>query len=344
MSTLDPLSRETALSVLGSYAGLADDLTAFTPLPTGLYNRNARLTAGGRDLVLKMLPAGRPADASLYAVTLQARLAEAEFPCPGILPNTAGHLITPCGGADWTLQDWAEGRHLAAPDRPAHLDGGGARHLGGTLGSLHRQAGDLAGTGHLAGTVRTADLARILAATVDSARAFLGGGLRPGPALKLRLKPGKSDLEQEICRWTPQLKTAARVLADWRPPADLDTPGPGHGDINWENLLFAEDGRVTVLDFDNAGLMPTAYDAGAACAVICGANPTWQAAFADGYDDAGGATFPRENLPWLMVLKYTRSLAWQIRGRHEAADRDLARSWVAFLGENLAATLSGLKP
>jgi len=326
--------------VLNLYPGLADDLSAFSPLPAGLHNRNARLTAGGRDLVLKLLPAGRPAARSVYALTLQAQLAAAGFPCPEVLANTDGALVTHCDGETWTLQGWADGVHLAGPERPAYLDAGGARTLGETMGRLHR----LAGTAVLPAGDTAADLPRLLAGSLEAARAFLGqGGLRPSPARILRFKPGKSDLEQEILRWAESLQVAITWLSSWKPPAELNAAGPGHGDINWENLLFSEAGGVTVLDFDNAGLMPVAYDAGAACAVICGAGKARQENFASGYNAAGGAAFPSEHLPYLVLLKYTRSLAWQIRGRGECADPDLARSWVAFLGENLARTLSDLE-
>jgi len=84
--------------------------------------------------------------------------------------------------------------------------------------------------------------------------------------------------------------------------------------------------------------MSPAFDAVAAAAVVCGSNAEFQDAFFKAYSLAGGIDIDPSLIPPLMLMKYVRSLLFQVGvAMSDGTGNDaLASKWMAFLGQNIA--------
>lgn len=336
------LTPNAATCILSQYPGIEGAMDDFGLMPQGLFNENARLVVGGQIFVLKKMAANRSLERHRFGAMLQKVLAAKGFPCPAVMTNQDDDVITAYDGNLWSIQTWAGGSHCL----PQWQDGpqGSAMRsgIGSAVGKLHALAMEAQAQGELPPAPEDAKLALSgMLARVDASakKLFSGSLLRPSQAMRLKLSPGKSALKKEISSMLPTLEKGCRQLQGWNTNAfeSLSVTGPCHGDINWENLFFQEVRLTAVLDFDNAMEMSTAFDAVAAAAVVCGNNAEYQKAFWAAYDQAGGITIEQEAIPPLMLLKYVRSLLWQVGVALSGGTGNdaLARKWMGFLAKNI---------
>ena len=336
------LTREKTELIIDQYEELAGKLESFELMPQGLFNENAQLKAAGQIYVLKKMTVGRTVDRHRYGAQIQNILANDGFPCPRVLCTRDGREISSFDGDLWSVQTWADGRYCSVEMR----DGPEALQLrteiGTALGQLHANCREALRLGNLPPAPEEARLSisRKISRIESEYRNLFGGSLRKiSTSTRLRFKLRRSSAEKEALVLMPVLKEGCRQLLNWdfSQHSSLEVLGPCHGDINWENLFFQDFKLAAVLDFDNAMEMNQTFDAAAAAAVICADNTEHLEAFLIAYEQAGGAPVEREIFPDLMLLKYVRSLLFQMglllsggTGNHE-----LAKSWREFLAKNI---------
>jgi aminoglycoside phosphotransferase (APT) family kinase protein len=122
-------------------------------------------------------------------------------------------------------------------------------------------------------------------------------------------------------------------------PATLFGPlVPGHGDPNWENVLFAQDHVAAVLDFQNVTVAPRIFDVGAAALVFSGPDPVARQRFMAAYTEATGWTPPPAVLRVAMLQKALQSITFQASMMHtyNTEHRALAQAWVRYLQQTLS--------
>jgi Ser/Thr protein kinase RdoA (MazF antagonist) len=336
------LSKELATKLLTHYPAIDGQLEDYSLMPQGLFNENAKLVVGGQTLVVKKMTAGRSIERHRFGASLQKVLAENGFSCPGVMENKEGDVITAHDGNLWSIQTWANGHSCL----PQWKDGPQATtiraDIGAAVGKLHALAMDAQKQNKLAPAPDDAQLAltgMLARVTTASKNLFCGSFLRPSQATRLKYSPNKSPLQKEVSAMLPALEKGCEKLASWDPGSheSLNLTSPCHGDINWENLFFQDARLSAVLDFDNAMLMSPAFDAAAAAAVVCGSNSEYSQAFFRAYQEAGGLPLDPATIPPLMLLKYVRSLLWQVSVvlSGGTGDDDLALQWMAFLSQNI---------
>jgi len=339
----DILDEKTALGLLKEFPLLDGPLEKFELLPQGLFNENAQLIIAGQKYVLKKMATGRSVERHRYGATLQKVLAEGGFPCPAVVVNKNGDVISEYQGRMWSIQTWAEGSNCSDDLKNGSKGSDIRSDIGTAVGKLHALASQAQIEGKLppapddAQLSLTSMLARI---NTTGKGLFSGSLLRPSKARRLKLSLNKTPLQKEVVALLPTLEKGCQQLENWDPGPhpELSTTGTCHGDINWENLFFKEARLTAVLDFDNAMEMSPAFDAVAAAAVVCGSNAEFQDAFFKAYSLAGGIDIDPSLIPPLMLMKYVRSLLFQVGvAMSDGTGNDaLASKWMAFLGQNIA--------
>jgi len=330
-------------SILFHYPSLAGEIDALRPMPQGMFNENVRFSSAGRAYVLKKLAAGRSEQRHLYGGAMQRVLAESGVPCPEMIVNQDGGVVTRCDGGVWSVQAWSEGHHLASAERNGEGAIPAKASVGSTLGRIHAVALEAVADGRLQRAPRDARLpvAEMLAG-VEAVHRNLRHGpvLRPAPLTRLRFKPRKTPTQRLALSLAPLLEQGCRRLAEWNIDAHphLQHIGPCHGDINWENLLFDGGQLVAILDFDNAMEMSQDYDTAAAAVILCGGDPAHLEAFLTAYEQASGRELDPEALPALMLLKCVRSLLWQIEVAISGGtgDDEAVLRWMDYLARAVA--------
>ncbi len=340
------LTQKAAHFIMDLYPGLDGGLEEFDLMPQGLFNENARVVVEGQIFVIKKMTSGRSINRHRYGATLQKILAAKGFSCPAVVENRDGDVITSHANHLWSIQTWAEGSYCPLEIQEGPEGTAIRKEIGTAVGILHSLATEAQKQGMLPPAPDDARLSlsgMLTRVEASGKKLFSGSLLRPSQATKLRLSPYKSPLQKEISRMLPILEQGCRKLATWDPSSheSLSMTSPCHGDINWENLFF-QDGKLTaVLDFDNAMEMCPAFDAVAAAAVVCGDKVQYLDAFMTAYSQAGGISIDPVIIPDLRLLKYVRSLLWQVgvvlsggTGNDEQASK-----WMAFLSHNIETCL-----
>jgi Ser/Thr protein kinase RdoA (MazF antagonist) len=239
---------EIRADVLPGYAGWEG--AAIARLGAGLINRSYLLSRadGARAVLQAVSPIFSPEiHGNIVAVT--ERLAAAGLVTPRLLPARDGrpYLIAP-GGTVWRLQTHVEGVAFEV------VGGAGqARAAGALVGRFHAAVDGLdhAFTGLRAGVHDTPrHLARL-----DEAVAT-----HPGHRLIAEVRP---------------LAQAIRAAAGLLPPLPALPPRVCHGDLKFNNILFAgtqppDDARaVALIDLDTVGPLPLAFELGDAWRSWC---------------------------------------------------------------------------
>lgn len=239
---------EIASDVLPGYAGWEG--SAVTSLGGGLINRSYLLSRadGARAVLQAVSPIFPPAiHGNIVAVT--ERLAASGLVTPRLLPARDGrpYLIAPSGTV-WRLQ--------------THIDGVAFDVVGGTAQA--RAAGALVGRFHAAVDGIDHDFTGMRVGVHDTPRhlARLDDAIAAHAAHRLgaEVRP----LAQEI-----------RAAAGLLPPLPTLPPRVCHGDLKFNNILFAgrqppDDARaVALIDLDTVGPLPLAYELGDAWRSWC---------------------------------------------------------------------------
>lgn len=315
-------------TVLAQYGFAAEQIESFDRLPQRVKNINFRVSAGGRDWILKC---HTPAAAKNLAFShrLELLLAESGFPVAALQRTDTGATLVEHGGSFFTLHAWVSGRQftIGQRDRELAAQPALAGDLGRTLGTMHRIGEPLvsqwpAGAAPgwlLAGPSRT----------VTSIRR--GRPPQLFKAMRLRLRPKKTDFDRWILGRLPELYRDAASLATTRfPEQDAADLVVAHNDLNWENLIFGPGPELlAVLDFDNATALPRALDIGAAAAVLAGGSASRVDEFLAGYRQAHGQAVDLGLVTLGMRWKCVRSMLWSfdsyLSGR--VADPALVASW-----------------
>jgi Ser/Thr protein kinase RdoA (MazF antagonist) len=239
---------EIAAAVLPGYAGWEG--SAVTRLGTGLINRSYLLSRadGARAVLQAVSPIFSPAiHGNIVAVT--ERVAAAGMVTPRLLPARDGrpYLVAP-GGTVWRLQTHVDGVAFDVVGGAAQ-----ARAAGALVGRFHAALDDLdhAFTGMRVGVH---DTPRHLARLDEAVAAH------PGHRLAAAVGP---------------LAQAIRAGAGVLPPLPALPPRVGHGDLKFNNILFAgwqppDDARaVALIDLDTVGPLPLAFELGDAWRSWC---------------------------------------------------------------------------
>lgn len=341
------LTKEHAESILAQYPSLAGRLEKTIPMPQGMFNENLKLLIEGKAYVLKKMTSGRSIDRHRYGAQLQNILARDGFPCTRVVTNQEGHEISSFEGHLWSVQSWADGGYCSSSQRSGESAVQLMAEVGAAMGTFHALSQTALENGALPSAPDDARLTvseKMSRIKSDFNYLFNGSFLKPAPATRLKLKPVKSELDKEALTQLSILKEGCRQLLDWNYSAhkSLDALGPCHGDINWENLFF-ESGKLTaVLDFDNAMEMNQTFDAAAAAAIICADNTQYLDEFIKAYEHSSGRAVERDVFPRLMLLKYIRSLFFQIKlylGGGTGND-EMARTWRKFLTQNIESQIT----
>ena len=239
---------EIAADVLPGYAGWEG--SAVTRLGAGLINRSYLLARadGARAVLQAVSPIFSPAiHGNIVAVT--ERLAAAGLVTPRLLPARDGrpYLSAP-GGTVWRLQTHIDGVTFDVVGGAAQAGAAGA-----LVGRFHAAVDSLEHvfTGMRAGVHDTPrHLARLDEAVATHAGHRLAGAVRP-------------------------LAQAIRAGAGALPPLPALPPRVCHGDLKFNNILFAgskppDDARaVALIDLDTVGPLPLAYELGDAWRSWC---------------------------------------------------------------------------
>jgi len=247
----EPATNETAeigSEVLPGYAGWEG--SAVTRLGGGLINLSYLLSRadGARAVLQAVSPIFSPEiHGNIVAVT--ERLAAAGMVTPRLLPARDGrpYLIAP-GGTVWRLQTHIDGVAFDVVGSAAQ-----ARAAGALVGRFHAAVDGLAHefTGMRVGVHDTPrHLARLEEAVAAHAGHRLAAQVRP-------------------------LAQAIRAGADGLPPLPALPPRICHGDLKFNNILFAgarppDDARaVALIDLDTVGPLPLAFELGDAWRSWC---------------------------------------------------------------------------
>ena len=239
---------EIATDVLPGYAGWEGAVV--TRLAAGLINRSYLLSRadGARAVLQAVNPIFRSAiHGNIVAVT--ERLAAAGLVTPRLIPARDGrpYSIAP-GGTVWRMQT-----HIAGVAFDVVGGAAQARAAGALVGRFHAAVDELDHefTGMRVGVHDTPHhLARLDEAVAAQAGHRLAGVVRP-------------------------LAQAIREGAGALPPLPALPPRVCHGDLKFNNILFAgrqppDDARaVTLIDLDTVGPLPLAYELGDAWRSWC---------------------------------------------------------------------------
>jgi Ser/Thr protein kinase RdoA (MazF antagonist) len=239
---------EIAADVLPGYVGWEG--SAVTRLGTGLINRSYLLSRadGARAVLQAVSPIFSP-EIHRNIVVVTERLAAAGLVTPRLLPARGGrpYLLAP-GGTLWRLQTHVDGVAFEVVGGATQ-----ARAAGALVGRFHAAVDGLdhAFTGVRVGVHDTPrHLARLAEAVATHAGHRLGAEVQP-------------------------LAQAIRAGADALPPLPALPPRVCHGDLKFNNILFAgplppDDARaVALIDLDTVGPLALAYELGDAWRSWC---------------------------------------------------------------------------
>ncbi len=313
--------------------GAWEDCHELAPGTTGLA---FRVRIGDNAFVLKEAPGG-VSDAALdFAFSLQESLHGSGFPCPRPLRTATGGWLAMEDGRRCTAQTFLPGQPPAPTgEHPEVL--ARARQMGSLIGNLHR----LAATADLppAPDDRHQEAHSALAhAQAGIELFFRGRPLRPGFRTRLRLRPRKSEMDRCVLRILPLMRRASEHLGLWigEHRKALSELQPTHGDLNRENLLVDADGRIFLLDFDNARVQSRLMELGAAAAILSPEQDDAREAFLDAYAAEGFERTSSDMIRHLALLKYVRSLIWQIPRWYADRTQDARMGdWIIFLADHL---------
>ncbi len=311
------------------------------PMPQGFGLALARVLSAGHDLVLKQLPAERPRPRTLFALAYHAHLHDAGIPSPRLHRTLAGEPFVDVDGLLFCVQDWCSGERFDPDAADTATRREHRRQLGALLGRIHAAA-----TPQLAAAAP--DSCRPPAARLFTGLPAVARGLpwtRGGPLARLawlRLHE-RGSFGRELRRVLPVLEATRRRLVA-TPLADdprLAAALPVHGDVHFENVLFAG-GRVAgLLDFDNAAVSSRAFDIGSTLAVVC-QEREHEEEFLAAFEAAGGGPRPDpEVLRACVLLRLANSLSFQIVAytRRQVRSPEKARWWLRRLIRLLASEL-----
>jgi Ser/Thr protein kinase RdoA (MazF antagonist) len=246
---------EIQTRVLPAYAGWAG--AAVTPLPGGLVNRTYLVEADGRRAVLQRVSAVfSPAiQDNIQAVT--ARLAAAGLVTPRLIAADDGRLWLPAGqaGAEagnsagvWRMQTFVAGKTFDVVGGPAQ-----ARAAGALIARFHRALDGLPHT-------------------------FVGlrGGVHDTRRHLQRLDEALAA-HPDHRLWTEVAALAAEIRAGAArlPPLPELPPRIGHGDLKFNNVLFAgaappdSERALCLIDLDTVGPQSLAFELGDAWRSWC---------------------------------------------------------------------------
>ena len=245
----DAVSVGRVPEVLASAYGLVVDRVSRIPIGEGTVNVRAR-SVGGRELFVKVYPAGVDLGAERAAIGLSAVAGRAGVPVAVPVPDRDGHLLTVASGNAVSVWGWVPGRTLAADPTPARYQAAGA-----ALGRLHAALAGLPASSGPAPQVeqwRHPDVA----------------------ALRLRIDGLLAESADRIDRGLgdPFDVTAAETLTERReslhhvPRLLADLPELSaqvlHGDYSAPNLLFDGDRLAAVVDFTPPDPFLVSYELG----------------------------------------------------------------------------------
>jgi len=241
---------EIRAQVLPQYDGW--DGAAVTRIGSGLINRSyliARGSGSGGRAVLQAVSGIFPPEIHGNIAAVTERLAAAGLATPRLLPARDGQpYVTAAGGGVWRLL--------------SHIDGVSFDVVGGV--EQARAAGTLVGRFH---------------AAVDGIRhVFVGlrAGVHDTPRHLARLEEvvaahGAHRLIAEVRPLADAIGAGAAAL----PPLPASPPRVCHGDLKFNNIMFAgrvppDDARaICLIDLDTVGPLPLAYELGDAWRSWC---------------------------------------------------------------------------
>lgn len=229
-----------------------------------------------------------------------AALAEAGLPVPRPIPRPRGALLARLpGGRLASAVAWVEGAPIGAAGRP--LSGTPAAQA-----ALHRRLGRLLAELHAA-TDRLALPPWFRRPRWDRA-AFVGRAPRWG---RFWAHPELGPAERRLL--LAARAHAGRLLDEHA--AEGGRPGLIHADVLRENVLADAEGRLSLIDFDDAGVGPRPYDLGTALSQSL-EEPALEeiaAALAEGYaEGAPISAADRARLPAFTLLRCLASAGWTI--------------------------------
>ena len=301
-----------------------------------------RVKAGRSDLVLKRIRPTVPADKTAFSLRFHEQFWKAGIPCPRLHHTLRGELFATALGDAFTVQDWCPGEHFDVEQADAET----RRH--------HRRAvGALLGRAHAWGA-RHPDLQPPASARLSAQRLFSdiprieqllrwNRGGRLMSRLWISIHESR-EFGRQLRKAVSMMQTAREMLlrsglgADPRLAIEL----PAHGDIHFQNVLFESGAVSAVIDFDNAAMVPQAYDLGSTMAVVCGEREH-EDDFLEAYSaGAGNAVVDQRLLRRCVLLRVVKSLAFQIsrytgRGGHSP---DQARHFIRQLIRTLETELA----
>lgn len=333
-SALGPGEAAAISRVMARFGIDPSALDSVSPLVSGLGRRaGVRLCSDRGAWVLKGYPAGPAVERVATAHLLERRLAEDGFPVAPLYPSDTGATLVEDDGMHYALHGWVDGRQeqIAGRDQLVaehpHLVG----ELACVIGRLHRVSAQQGGG-------EIADPDRLLGLPQLTARAIR----RPGRRLlsrwqALRLRRHPSEFDRWIIRVLPELTAYADRLAGRSIAHIAGGGGLIHNDLNWENIVFDEQLRVSaLLDFDAATCAPWVMEVGAAAVVLVGTDPDRVADFVATYEEAAGIVVDRGAVRLAMETKCLRSILTSILGHlDDRTGTSLRASWCYALYESL---------
>jgi len=228
------VERTALLRAVDRQYGLAADSIEF--LPVGWTAAAYVLRVGGERYFLKLWPGGHGADAAVGRLPFVQRLGSSGFRARVAvpLPTKTGQLSARLPAGVMVLTPFLPGTTLPGwPDWPSAV----LTELGRTLVELHAfEAGPVLPFRE-----------RFSVEIADELRLHLADKV---------VRPFRGELLDQLDRLTDLQKSARKAVAG--------RPGGGlvacHTDLTGDNVLVAPDGRLSVLDWDEARLAPAEQD------------------------------------------------------------------------------------
>ena len=317
-------------AVVAEFPLMGGGLQACQAMTLGSTGQAYRVETSAGAFLVKEVGKGFSLPSLEFAFLMQEKLHQLAFPCSRPLRTDAGKWVSADGL--FTAQTFLAGTHLD----PADTDGPDAV-LAARLGAL---------VGRLHGALKDADLPRApdnrrqkrksaIAQTEEgTAEFFRGSWLRPSLYSRRRLRFPRSEMDRDILRALPLLRQAVEHLVFWAAGQGekLGKLFPTHGDLNWENILSDGNGSLFLVDFDNAIMQPRLFELGGAAAILTPQEGPARDAFLDAYAAEGWERPDEDVIRHLALLKYARSLNWQIAQWFERRGQNEERQgWIRFL-------------
>jgi Ser/Thr protein kinase RdoA (MazF antagonist) len=335
----EPAIADSALrDALVAFGFDRSSIHAINPISRRIKNVNFRVRAAGNDWVLKRYRSATEASLE-FTHHIETRLEDSGYPVAQLRRTPSGETIVRSGCYSYTLHAWVSGNQITAATRdeymlehPALLD-----ELAASIGRLHR-------------TTRTFDVeatwppplevSEILQQPQRILSLVHSGASGRVKQARLYLRPRKSGFDRWIAKTMPELRIQAEQLANTSPlpivePDDVIVV---HNDINWENLILDESGRLrALLDFDNATVAPRAFEIGAAAVVLAGPDCGRVDAFVEACIEASGLEADRAHVKLGMHLKCVRSISWSINAylSGQVGNAEFVASWCSHLYDSM---------